>query len=69
MKFEIKNIKNILPLNVIEVEVDIYTDENDRNDFTAWVELPYSETLSLGEIKEQAVEIAKGKFKKASGQM
>ncbi|MDE1483414.1 hypothetical protein KKJ06_22430 [Xenorhabdus bovienii] len=72
MKFIVKNISYLssyMPAEDIEVELKIFTDENSRNFFTAWVEFPYSDNLSLGEIKEKAVEIAKEKLKKASGQI
>ncbi|CDM89333.1 hypothetical protein [Xenorhabdus bovienii] len=72
MKFVVKNISylsNYMPPEDIEVELRIFTDENSRNFFTAWVEFPYSDNLSLGEIKEKAVEKAKEKFKTVFSQI
>ncbi|MDX7999961.1 hypothetical protein FE394_12275 [Xenorhabdus sp. Reich] len=69
MKFDIKNIRYYVVEETIEVEVNIFTDEISRNFFTAWVELRYSDNLSLGEIKEKSVEIAKEKFKEAVSQI
>ncbi|MCG3463441.1 hypothetical protein L7G72_16690 [Xenorhabdus bovienii] len=78
MHFVIKNIKYFsnynpepgeLPEKAIEVELNVFISENSRNDFTAWIELPYSKDLSFDELKSKVVEVVKEKFKTASAQI
>ncbi|MBD1228308.1 hypothetical protein [Xenorhabdus griffiniae] len=53
----------------IDVAIDVYTEDSERCQLNTWVELPYSKKLTLEEMENKAIEMAKEKLKMILGQI
>ncbi|KLU16523.1 MULTISPECIES: hypothetical protein [Xenorhabdus] len=53
----------------IGMTVDVYTDQSERCQLETWVELPYSKELTLEEMENKAIEMAKEKLKTVLSQI